>query len=252
MKRDPSPVPFSRVSDTNEIERIRVVYADRERRLPADRYSFKWPHVVFAHQQRSRALLQLLVDESVFPLAGKTILDVGCGEGQQLLELVSWGADRGDLTGIDLLDARVMRAKTRLGDRSVEGSSAPDLRVGDASLLPWPDGSFDIVHQNTVFTSILDSAMRHAIAREIVRVLKPGGLFVWYDFAFNNPRNPDVRGIGAAEIGSLLPGCEVRLRRITLAPPIARRLVPLSWVGSLMLEKLVVFNTHYLGMIRKR
>jgi hypothetical protein len=38
---------------------------------------------------------------------------------------------------------------------------------------------------------------------------------------------------------------------VTLAPPIARRLVPVSWLAAAALERLVVFNTHYLGVIRK-
>jgi hypothetical protein len=39
---------------------------------------------------------------------------------------------------------------------------------------------------------------------------------------------------------------------VTLAPPIGRRSVPVSWIGSLLLEKLTVLNTHYLGLIRKQ
>jgi hypothetical protein len=38
---------------------------------------------------------------------------------------------------------------------------------------------------------------------------------------------------------------------VTLAPPIARRLVPLSWMAAMALEKLSMLNTHYLGIIRK-
>jgi hypothetical protein len=51
-------------------------------------------------------------------------------------------------------------------------------------------------------------------------------------------------------VRALFGGCEVVLSRITLAPPIARRLVPVSWIASLLMEKVRVFNTHYLGVIR--
>jgi hypothetical protein len=40
-------------------------------------------------------------------------------------------------------------------------------------------------------------------------------------------------------------------QRITLAPPIARRLAPLSWGLCLFLESLELFNTHYLVAISK-
>jgi ubiquinone/menaquinone biosynthesis C-methylase UbiE len=207
--------------------------------------------VLYAHQQKTRMLLKRLVEEGLTPLDGKTILDVGCGEGQLLFDLVSWGARRADLAGIDLIQTRVARACARVGRASDVGRAGPDLRVGDASHLPWPDATFDIVHQGTVFTSILDRGMKRNVASEILRVLKPGGVLIWYDFLFNNPRNPAVSGIGAREIRALFPGCAIRLRRVTLAPPIARRLVPVSWVASLLLETLVILNTHYFAIIRK-
>jgi ubiquinone/menaquinone biosynthesis C-methylase UbiE len=229
---------------TNEAERIRVEYDRRARALPQDFYALTRPANLFADQQKTRALLQALSREQLLPLAGRRILDVGCGDGQQLLQFESWGARAGDLAGIELIQSRFDRAAARL-------AGGPDVRVGDASALPWPDASFDLVHQSTVFTSILDAGMKRAIAGEILRVLKPGGVLIWYDFFVNNPANPAVRGIGAGEIRSLFPRCDIRLTRTTLAPPIARRLVPLTWMGALALERLSVLNTHYLGVIRR-
>jgi SAM-dependent methyltransferase len=236
---------------TDEAQRIRAEYAHRDQRIPRDRYSLSLPSNLFASQQKSRLLLKFLGEEGVSSLEGKRIVEVGCGDGQNLLELVSWGAQRANLAGIDLLEDRVARARIRLGGPSGEETCGPDVRVGDASTLPWPDEIFDMAYQSTVFTSILDRGMKRAVAQEILRVLKPGGVLIWYDFFFDNPRNPHVRGIGAREIRSLFPGCQVRLRRITLAPPVARSLVPITWIGSLLLEKMVILNTHYLAIIRK-
>ncbi len=233
-----------------EADRIRAEYASRDTRLPADKHALSRPENLFAVQEKGRALLTWLSRERLLPLDGKRILDVGCGDGHHLLEFVTWGASRGSLAAIDLIDSRVERARARIGCRSAEGET-PDIRAGDASRLPWASDTFDIVHQGTMFTSILDPEMKGAIAREIVRVLKPGGVLFWYDFMVDNPRNPNVRGIRAHEIRKLFTGCQVSLKRITLAPPIARKVVPVSWVGSLLLEKLVLLNTHYLGLIRK-
>jgi len=74
--------------------------------------------------------------------------------------------------------------------------------------------------------------------------------FFYYDF-WLNPTNPQTRGIRPAEIRHLFPGCQIEFHRITLAPPIARRLVPISWQLSALLEKLLVFNSHYLSVIRR-
>jgi len=142
----------------------------------------------------------------------------------------------------------VRHARARLGTPADGG---PDVRVGDASHLPWPTGSFDIVHQGTVFTSILDDEMRRSVAREMLRVLKPGGVIAWYDFFVNNPNNAAVRGVGRGEIEAMFSGCHVRLKRVTLAPPLARHLVSISWTAALTLESLALLNTHYLGIIRR-
>jgi len=235
----------------DEARRIRHEYARREHAIPKDRYALHRVANLFAHQQKARYMLRLLHREQLLPLDDKTLLDVGCGDGQQLLEWVSWGGRRAQLAGIDLIETRIARAAERLGSRSENGDTAPDLRLGDASHLPWPDGAFDIVHQSTVFTSILDPAVKRQVAGELLRVLRPGGVLIWYDFLYNNPSNPHVKGVGARELRSLFPACGIRLQRVTLAPPLARRLVPLSWVGSLMCEKLTLFNTHYLATIRK-
>jgi len=234
-----------------ETERILAEYGRRAATIPADRYSLQRPENLFAHQQRSRRLVKLLVERRLLPFGSTALLDVGCGNGQHLLDFISWGADRRTLAGIDLIEARIARAAERLGSRSRDGDGAPDLRLGDASRLPWPSSQFDIVHQSTVFTSVLDPATKERMASEMLRVLKPGGTVIWYDFLFDNPSNPNVRGVSAPEIRRLFPGCDVTLERVTLAPPIARRLVPVSWLAAAALERLTVLNTHYIGAIRK-
>ena len=191
-------------------------------------------------------MLNMLSEHGVLPLRDKTILDVGCGSGQGLVDFESWGARRQNLAGIDLLEESARLARVRLGTREC----AADIRSGNAAELPWPHETFDIVSQSTVFTSILSDGLRRAIADEMVRVARPGGVILWYDFRVNNPDNQHVRRVGAREIRSLFAGCEMHLRPITLAPPVARRLVPLSWVTALMLENLRIFNTHYFGVIR--
>jgi len=209
------------------------------------------PANLFLYQQRARAMLRLLTAGGHLPLHGKRILDVGCGAGRQLIEFETWGAQRADLAGVDADESRVRIARGRLTCGSATGATGADLRCGDAAALPWPDETFDIVHQSVVFTSLGSADVKRAVAMEMLRVLKPGGVVVWYDFLYDNPSNPTVKGVGAGEIRALFPTCRVRLKRVTLAPPIARRLVPATWLLSTLLEALVVANTHYLGIIQK-
>jgi len=48
----------------------------------------------------------------------------------------------------------------------------------------------------------------------------------------------------------LFPNCSYEFHRITLAPPLARRIVPISWILAYGLERLTIFNSHYLVAIR--
>ncbi len=119
------------------------------------------------------------------------------------------------------------------------------LRIGDASRLPWPDATFDVWHSSP------DSDLKQQIASDMMRVLKPRGIILLYDLRFNNPDNRKVRGIEAAEIRSLFAGCRISLEKTTLAPPIARAVVPLSWTATLLLEHIPLLRTHYLGVVGK-
>jgi hypothetical protein len=89
------------------------------------------------------------------------------------------------------------------------------------------------------------------MASEMRRLLKPTGHIIWYDF-WLNPTNPQTRGIRQPEIRQLFPDCAIAFSRVTLAPPIARRLVPVSWIAAAALERLALLNTHFLALIAPR
>lgn len=228
---------------TREVDRIRLAYARRRDQLPPDYYAAWRPENLFLLQERERALLHMLRQHGVLPLTDKRVLEVGCGEGANLRRLVEYGARPENLAGVDLLEDRIQRARGL--------SPRVDLRCGNAEELPYEDGSFDMVMQLTVFTSILDEGMKANVARQMLRVLKPGGHILWYDFHISNPRNPDLRGIARQEIYRLFLGCRVHLRRVTLFPPLARLIVPHSWLLAHLLGRIPLLRTHYLGIITK-
>jgi len=227
-----------------EAERIRAEYQRREREIASDFYSLTRPANLFTRHYQQQGLLRALTRAGMLPLADRRILDVGCGRGGWLAMLDDFGARHENVAGIDLDPSRLEDAKRQFPKM--------DLRAGDAAQLPWETGTFDLVLQSVVFTSILDRAVRVMVAREMRRVLASGGALLWYDFRYNNPQNPNVRGIAPREIRELFPDCSVELERVTLAPPIARRLVPVSWFVATALEHLRVFNTHLFALIRPR
>ncbi len=228
--------------EQKEADRIREVYARRDSRQSAV-YSYFDEANLFMIQGRQREVLRALEANNCADAKDKRILDIGCGSGGLLLDFIQYGAAPNNLSGIDLVEGRINAARKR--------HPHIDFRCLNASRLPWRDGYFDIISQFTVFTSILDTQTKKDIAAEMMRVLKHDGTIIWYDFHVNNPANSDVRGIKQHEINMLFPGCRIALKRVTLAPPLTRMLAPFSWLLCHLLEKCVIFNTHYLGIIKK-
>ena len=104
-------------------------------------------------------------------------LEVGVGTGRTL----RWYPNAVRLTGIELSDAMLRIAVARV---SATGRQA-DLRLGDATALPFADETFDTVTFCLVLCTIPDDA--RAIT-EAVRVLRPGGRIV----AFEHTRSPNL------------------------------------------------------------
>jgi len=224
--------------------RIIAEYERRARELPSNYYSWGDASNLMTHQDTASGCIQMLDRASLFPLRGQRIADIGCGAGTWLLEFMQWGADPATLCGIDLSADRIAAARQRIPHA--------DLRIGSATELPWPDASFDIVSQFTVFTSILDPVLKRAIADEMLRVLKPAGSILWFDFRVDNPNNAQVKGIGAREIRSLFAGCDIELASEVLAPPISRRVASRSRPLASLLKTVPWLRTHYVGLIHKR
>ena len=218
------------------------VYRRRKSLHPPGYYSLFHPGQQYMTQRREAELLRLLSLEGLSTLKGLRILDLGCGGGEWMLRFQLYGSRPQDLVGIEIQSdrAREARARTRVGL----------VMEADAGRLPFVDGSFDLVHQSMVLTLVLQADRRQRIAREILRVLRPGGAVLWYDFRYSNPRNRDAHGIGRAEIRRLFPGCRMRLRSTTLVPMVARRLAPWTRAGCRLLELFPPARTHYLALIR--
>ena len=226
-----------------EAQRVREAYARRAERGLDARYDYWQPANLFIYQARERALLALLRERELLPLSGRRVLDVGCGDGAVLRDMLRYGARPEDMSGIDLLPDRVERARALTPGARFE--------AGDARSLPYEEASFDLVLGFTLLSSVVDAAARRQVAREMKRVARPGGLVLLYDF-WTNPTNRDVRPLRRSELQDLFPRRTVHFRGTTLAPPLLRALVSLpgGWFACSALEMLPFLRTHYVAAVQ--
>ena len=226
---------------TDEPQAVAERYA---RRGGLDRYSYLQADVWQSVQERQRALLKLLLRLGLTDLASLRLLEVGCGAGGNLLELLRLGFAPANLSGAELLPERLAQARAVL-------PPALALWGGDASALDIAPASQDIVFQSTVFSSLLDDDFQQRLAGAMWRWVKPGGSVLWYDFTVNNPRNRDVRGVPLARVQQLFPQAVMTARKITLAPPIARAVCRLHPALYPVFNALPLLRTHVLVWLQK-
>jgi SAM-dependent methyltransferase len=216
-----------------------------QRRVGADaRYSPLRADVMATLHERQRALRGLLLRHGCEDTAALRLVEVGCGAGGNLPELMQLGFRPGNLQGVELLPQRLALARERL-------PAAVALHGGDACALDLPEGSQDIVYVSTVFSSLLDDTFQQRLADAMWRWLKPGGAVLWYDFSVDNPANRDVRGVPLARVRELFPRGRIDARRVTLAPPIARRVVRVHPALYTVFNALPLMRTHRLAWIAK-
>jgi SAM-dependent methyltransferase len=219
---------------------------DRYARRPVtdDRYDPLQPDVWQSLQERQRAMLGLFRVLGLANLSALRLVEVGCGAGGNLLELLRVGFAPENLAGIDLLPERVARARHVL-------PAAVRLEAGDATAAPVPDASLDIVYVSTVFSSLLDDGTQQRLADAMWRWLRPGGGVLWYDFVVDNPRNADVRGVPLKRVQALFPDGAVRSRRVTLAPPLSRAVCRIHPALYSVFNAVPLLRTHVLAWIAK-
>lgn len=230
--------------ENEELQNVRQRYDRRKQIAEHNLYSMLNPAVYMGVQERQRAIIQLFNFAKLEPLGEKRVLEIGCGSGGNLNEMLRLGFRPENLVGNELLEDRAVAARSFL-------PAATEIFVGDASELALPDNHFDIVYQSTVFTSILDDIFQVNLANKMWSLAKPGGGILWYDFIYDNPRNPDVRGVSIKRISELFPHGNIKMWRVTLAPPISRSVTKIHPCLYSMFNLLPFLRTHVLVWIAK-
>jgi SAM-dependent methyltransferase len=133
-----------------------------------------------------RRIHDLIVAKAELPAASRA-LDVGCGSGSLVIKLASASADS-NVTGVDSWGRDWEYSKELCEDNArIEGVSArTEFLKRSGAALGFADGSFDAVVSCLTFHEIGDVERKADGVAEALRVLRPGGRYVFLDL-FGDP-----------------------------------------------------------------
>jgi ubiquinone/menaquinone biosynthesis C-methylase UbiE len=193
------------VSETDRI------YREHHARHSADRNDILHNRgVLFQDLAGQTALIRALGWMGFEP--GQTVLDVGGAGGGSLVPFMALRCPAATLTCVD----------TR--DHSAEISGrfpGVTYRTCDAQALPFPDASFDVVYASHVFLQIVNDDEARNVAREMRRVVKPGGHILVRDWAIAHPRRAE-RAVTRRRMESLFGLPLAHIEKGAIPPPVGR------------------------------
>lgn len=153
----------------------RAARLERERTFHDDRFADEHRHAAkYYAVDTGRDRYETLIDEVVPP--GRSVLEYGCGTGSKAFELARTGAQ---VVGTDISGVGVAEATARAGREGVRA----DFIQMDAEQFGYGPGSFDLVCGSGILHHL---DMERSLA-EVRRVLKPGGMAVFYEPLGTNP-----------------------------------------------------------------
>ena len=162
-----------------------------------------------------RALQRIQLDRKL-----ARVLDVGCGGGSSLVNLLRLGFPQNQMSGVDISPERIAEARSTL--------PLADFRCETADAMSHADGTFDLVTESTMFVLMPDDELAGRIAKEMIRVTKPGGYIMLVDWRYSKPGSTVYKAMTPSRIASLFDvggsTSVIARERGALVPPVGRRL----------------------------
>jgi ubiquinone/menaquinone biosynthesis C-methylase UbiE len=224
-----------RARDLEIIKRRYTQYAGSNR---YDLWSLSNPGFRRLVYERDRSIMELL--RNSIPPNGGSVVDLGSGS-SRLAGIAHDAGIQCDWLGLDIDETAVAESsRTYPWARFV---------VASADRIPLPDASVDVMLASVLFSSLPSHDFERDVARDIGRVLRPGGWLIWFDLRIDNPSNPAVHGISRRRLEALFPGWEPEVESSTLLPPIARRLGRTTPFLYPMLVAVPLLRSHLIGRL---
>lgn len=178
----------TRTEAMQEWERAEIARSSVEATLTADEALRVSPQTFarYAHPPHDTAYPLEYAYHELGDVAGKRVVDFGCGSGANTVLLTHRGAH---VWGIDISHDLLRLARRRLAVSGRDGGAA--FLAGSAHDMPFPDSSIDVVFG----IAILHHLDLGLVSREVRRVLKPGGRAIFQEPVRNSPVLRFVRSL---------------------------------------------------------
>ncbi len=228
--------------DLYEIERIENIY---EKYLDDERFNQKWSLDNEGNKQIEREKFNLVnsfVISTYEELNNLKVIEIGCSSGNMIDTLKRVGIKDKNIFGIDIRSERLKLTKRKYPHSNIITMNATNIT--------FENDTFDFITVFTLFSSIINPDIRKSIAKEIIRILKPGGFILFYDVRYNNPFNKNLVAIRIREIKRLFPKMQFKVDRVTILPPLVRMLGKANSYLYKYLSSINFLNTHYFIKIK--
>lgn len=180
--------------------------------------------------------------------ADATILDVGCGGGGNIFQLIRLGYRYANITGIDINDERIAIGKADF--------PLCHFFIADASQMFFSDNSFDLIYESTMFSTLPDEDLCIAISREMVRVCKKGGYLLLVDWRYKKSGSTKYNALNRKKVKTYFGVSQVTdlisVEAGALVPPLGRFLS--KYIPSLyfLVAALLPFSVGQIVYILKK
>ena len=208
--------------------------------------SFSWKRPNSHHQMAVflRNIAHAFNTINIDDLDNHYILDIGCGNGNLLNNLITWGANKRKLYGTEVSPCMRQRASDNL---------PAEVKVLQPDLAKI-NQKFSIIFINTVLSSITDKDDRKKLLNDAERLLAQNGILVIFDMRYENPWNNNTCKVSLKEILRTLAHLEyVYRKRLILLPMISRVLAryKLFFLIELISFLFPILNTNHLIMFKR-
>ncbi|HEY8164947.1 MAG TPA: class I SAM-dependent methyltransferase [Gemmatimonadaceae bacterium] len=194
------------------------VYKEYYEKHGRDRNDFlRNPEVTFQIFAIDRANIRALRRLDLNPATAK-VLDVGCGNGTSLFQFLRLGFRPENMSGVDTSEERIAAAKIEL--------PSADFRCESAEAMSYESGIFDLVFESTLFMMLTSDGVASRVAKEMIRVTRPGGYVMLADWRYAEPRSKTHKAVSPKRIRALFDVGSatnvVARERGALIPPLGR------------------------------